>query len=95
MTKNFDDLTDRQALDNLKIMNPERKPTPHDPKCYELARYFLEETPGDNSVDRAMLAGYIQQAIDDFFDELEAREDRENGYDPRNDPLDHDYEMNR
>jgi hypothetical protein len=39
----------------------------YDPKCYELAEYFLANAP-DNGVPRIeALAGIIQQAIEDFL----------------------------
>lgn len=61
----------RQALDNLRIQNPTRKPLPYDRESFNLAAYFLQDTPGDNATDRMELAGQIQQVIEDFIEQLE------------------------
>lgn len=38
----------------------------YDPKCYELAEYFLANTPATEE-RREALAGVIQQAVEDFL----------------------------
>lgn len=40
--------------------------TPVDPKCFELAKYFLEGAGGDE-IDVKMLAASIQEAVEAFF----------------------------
>lgn len=39
-----------------------------DPKCYELAEYFLQDNPARNTHEnRNVLAQYIQDATEEFF----------------------------
>jgi len=66
-----------------------------DKSCHDLASSFLCDSFGSPTDEqKSELAARIQLTIEDFIAELEAIEDGKAGYDPRNDPLDHDYSMN-
>jgi hypothetical protein len=89
----------QDALSDLRIQNRQPKRIPFDPECLKLAKYFLPDFSEDFPLnvceeDRKDLAAEFQQVMEDFVDMLERRQDRAAGYDPRNDPLDHDYSMN-
>lgn len=43
------------------------KVTPHDEQCLELAKHFI---PAEPAHVQAMLAGRIQEAIEDFLGEM-------------------------
>ena len=45
--------------------------TSYDPKCEELARYFLANEPEITREDISELAGVIQRAIEDWWTESE------------------------
>lgn len=43
-----------------------------DPKCGELAEYFLEDSPHNTEDHRKALASAIQEAVEDWFAEAES-----------------------
>ncbi len=45
----------------------------YDEKCFELARYFLDDIPGARMNDREDLAQILQTACEDCCQEIEAR----------------------
>ncbi len=63
------------ALNNLRIQNPARKRqfTECDTRCYDLAAKFLEDLPICND-DKRELGGLIQQTIEDYLEEVKARD---------------------
>ena len=40
----------------------------HDPRCYELAQYFLDDQAGADEADMSALAEAIQQAIEQWIE---------------------------
>lgn len=69
---NFDDIIDRQALDNLHLMNPLRKtPTSCDQRCYDLAMNFLRANGQAYPDYGRELGGEIQELIEAFIENLQ------------------------
>lgn len=43
----------------------------YDPKCWDLANYFLADQPKATDEDRVELATEIQRTVEDFFTDFE------------------------
>lgn len=71
----------QDANDSLRITNRPEKLTTYDSKCYDLASWFLDETPACG-YDYKVLASRIQRTVEDFLDEIAAREDEEASREP-------------
>ena len=59
--------------DGYRVRPWEKKPMAYDSKSYELAEHFLADEPRASEADKRELAQQIQDAVEDFFFDLERR----------------------